>query len=385
MKEEILKLAGRHLEEATALRHELHKIPEIAGKEFKTSALLRKRLEALPLKVLDPFLETDVVALLNDSRPGCNVTLRADIDALPVTEENTSDHVSTHPGMMHACGHDGHMAMLYGAARILCDLRDRLPGSVRILFQPGEEVAALAKPLIEAGAVDVPKMDFCAALHGWPNVKYNCISTRTGAVMAAAGFFYLTVTGRGGHGSMPSKALNPINVIARIVDALRKECPGEGVCTVCHIDGGSNTNIIPATVKIEGTVRFLKDGVGREIETVFRSVVERICKEEGATWELDYTVTYPVTASSAEGAELAKAVTEKYFGNGRFVPMKESSMSSEDFSYFLRKSSGVFCHLGLGEHTALHNSRFEFDDKVLKTGMIFLAGIAADYLTAHNR
>ena len=132
-------------------------------------------------------------------------------------------------------------------------------------------------------------------------------------------------------------------------------------------------------------MRFLKDGVGREIETVFRSVVERICKEEGATWELDYTVTYPVTASSAEGAELAKAVTEKYFGNGRFVPMKESSMSSEDFSYFLRKSSGVFCHLGLGEHTALHNSRFEFDDKVLETGMIFLAGIAADYLTAHNR
>lgn len=119
---------------------------------------------------------------------------------------------------------------------------------------------------------------------------------------------------------MPSKALNPINVIARIVDALRKECPGEGVCTVCHIDGGSNTNIIPATAKIEGTVRFLKDGVGREIETVFRSVVERICKEEGATWELDYTVTYPVTASSAEGAELAKGSDGKIFRERTFRP-----------------------------------------------------------------
>ena len=132
-------------------------------------------------------------------------------------------------------------------------------------------------------------------------------------------------------------------------------------------------------------MRFLTDEGGQEIEKVIRSVVERICRVEGAVWELDYTVTYPVTASSAEGAELAKATTEKYLGDGRFIPMAESSMSSEDFSYFLRRSSGVFCHLGLGDHTALHNRRFEFDDKVLKTGMIFLAGIAADYLMSRKK
>ena len=152
MNRKIVELAERFLGETAALRHELHKIPELAGKEYKTSALLRERLGALNLKVEKPYLETDVAALLNADSPGRNVTLRADIDALPVMEESPLPYRSQHPGTMHACGHDGHMAMLYGAARILSELRAELPGSVRFLFQPGEEIAALAKPLLEAGA-----------------------------------------------------------------------------------------------------------------------------------------------------------------------------------------------------------------------------------------
>ena len=383
MERKIAELAGHFLNEVSALRHELHKMPETAGKEFKTSALLRERLNALPLKVEKPYLETDVVALLNADFPGRNVTLRADIDALPVAEETTLPYRSEHPGTMHACGHDGHMAMLYGAARILCELRSELPGSVRFLFQPGEEIAAMAKALLEAGAADHPEMDFCAALHGWPNVPHGCISTRCGAVMAAAGFFRLTVLGQGGHGSMPRKAKNPINVIARIADALRRECPGNGVCSVCRIAGGSNSNIIPATAEIEGTTRFLDEETGKRIDALLRNTAGRICAEEQASYELVYRVPYPVTASSEEGALLAREVAEQYLGKESFVPMKESAMASEDFSYFLQRSSGVFCHLGLGEHAPLHSSRFDFDDTVLKNGMIFLAAAAYEYLAKH--
>ena len=371
MERKIAELAGHFLNEVSALRHELHKMPETAGKEFKTSALLRERLNALPLKVEKPYLETDVVALLNADFPGRNVTLRADIDALPVAEETTLPYRSEHPGTMHACGHDGHMAMLYGAARILCELRSELPGSVRFLFQPGEEIAAMAKALLEAGAADHPEMDFCAALHGWPNVPHGCISTRCGAVMAAAGFFRLTVLGQGGHGSMPRKAKNPINVIARIADALRRECPE------------SNSNIIPATAEIEGTTRFLYEETGKRIDALLRNTAGRICAEEQASYELVYRVPYPVTASSEEGALLAREVAEQYLGKESFVPMKESAMASEDFSYFLQRSSGVFCHLGLGEHAPLHSSRFDFDDTVLKNGMIFLAAAAYEYLAKH--
>ncbi len=376
----IQKLADRFYGEAVAFRHKLHRIPELAGNEYKTSALIREQLATLPLTVQRPFLETDVVALLNPESDGPNVTLRADIDALPITEEVTSDHASTHPGMMHACGHDGHIAMLYGAIRILCELHKELRGSVRFVFQPGEEIRAMAKDLLDAGAVDKPKMDFCAAIHGWPNVPRNGISTRTGAVMAAAGFFKVTIIGKGGHGSMPSRALNPIIAASRIVEALRNECPPDCVCTVCHINGGNNSNIIPDHALLEGTVRFLEPAAGVVLEKVFRQVVERICNEEQVRYDLNYNVTYPVTASSSEGADLARRVTEEYLGPDRFVPMAESSMSSEDFAFFLQKSSGVFCHLGLGEYEPLHSPRFEFDDAVLKTGMLFLAGTAAEYL-----
>lgn len=383
MNRKIVELAGRFLDEAAALRHELHKIPELAGKEYKTSALLRERLGALNLKVEKPYLETDVAALLNADSPGRNVTLRADIDALPVMEENPLPYRSQHPGTMHACGHDGHMAMLYGAARILCELRAELPGSVRFLFQPGEEIAALAKPLLEAGAADHPEMEFCAALHGWPNVPHGCISTRSGAVMAAAGFFRLTVIGQGGHGSMPRKTRNPICVLARIVDALRRECPENGVCSVCRIAGGSNSNIIPATAEIAGTTRYLDEETGEKINALLRNVAERVCAEEGVKYELDYQVTYPVTKTSEEGALLAREVAEQYLGKERFVPMEQSAMASEDFSYFLQRSSGVFCHIGLGEHAPLHSSRFDFDDTILKNGMIFLAAAAYEYLRKH--
>lgn len=380
MKAEILSLADKYLGECVALRHDLHRIPEIAGKEFKTAALLRERMTMLPLTFRAPFLGTDTVALLNEESGGRNITLRADIDALPIAEETGVSYASTHPGMSHACGHDGHMAMLYGAMRILCDLKDRLPsGSVRFVFQPGEESCAMARDLVAAGVLERPKADLCAALHGWPNTRYGAIATRAGAIMAAAVHWRLVITGRGGHGSMPDKAISPFHSIARITERLRNECPP--VCSVCHIDGGFNQNIIPDTAMMEGTCRSLSDETGDEIEKVFKTVVDEVCREESTTYELDYDKRYPVTLNAPDAAELARAVTEKYLGKETFEPMPHSAMSSEDFSYFLRKCPGVYCHLGLGDHAALHKSKFDFDDSVIRTGMVYFAGLAVEFLS----
>lgn len=379
MQARLQDLVRKHLPSALDLRHDLHRIPEPAGKEIKTSQRIREALAALPLDVRPPFLGTDVVALLDSGRPGPNVTLRADIDALPISEETGSLYASTHAGFMHACGHDGHAAMLYGALRVLCDLRDDLPrGSVRFVFQPGEEVAALARPLLAAGALENPRADFCAALHGWPGVPHGCISTRPGAVMAAAGFFEISITGKGGHGAVPEKALNPIPIASRIVDALRRDCPP--ICTVCRFDAGANTNIIPASARLLGTTRFLDEETGRRIEDALRSTVERICREEGAAYAIDYAVPYPVTATTPRGEALARIAAESSLAPGRFVPMATSSMTCEDFAYYLQGRDGVYAHLGLGDCPPLHNSHFEFDDSVLASGMAYLATLALQAL-----
>lgn len=379
MKERIAKLVEKHLAAATELRHELHRIPEIAGKEFRTSRLLREKLAGLPLQVRPPYLETDVVALLNADRGGRNITLRADIDALPIMEKTGSPWTSTNPGLMHACGHDGHMAMLYGAICVLAELGDELhDGSVRFVFQPGEEAVAMARKLVAAGALDDPPADFCAAVHGWPGVRHCCVSTREGAVMAAAVHWSLTIKGRGGHGSMPEKAINPMHSAARIIERLRMECPP--VCSVCHMASGFNQNIIPDTALLEGTTRSLDESTGERIEKAFRTIVDEVCREEGTDYDLDYENLYPVCASSSQGFAIARKVTEKYLGTDRFVPMEKSSMSSEDFAYFLKKAPGVYCHIGLGDHVPLHRENFEFDDKLISTGMTFFAGLAVEFL-----
>ncbi|HOG49233.1 MAG TPA: amidohydrolase [Lentisphaeria bacterium] len=191
MKQKVLSLAEEVLSEVNSVRHELHKIPELAGQEYRTSDYLREKLKKLPLELQKAYLATDVVAIIQGRSPGPNITLRADIDGLPIHEKNTFPYRSVHAGRMHACAHDGHSAMLFGAAAILCSLRDSFSGSVRILFQPGEEMAAMAKDLIEAGAIDSPLPDFVAALHAWPGVEYNKISTREGTVMGAGGYFRL--------------------------------------------------------------------------------------------------------------------------------------------------------------------------------------------------
>ena len=242
MNNEVRKLLeeniGKFLPQVTEFRHALHRIPEMAGKEYKTCEAVRNALAPLDLEILPPFLQTDTVALLNRNK-GKNLTLRADIDALPVEEDPSSlPYSSIHKGMKHACGHDGHTAMLYGAACVLSSMRDLVPCSVRFLFQPGEEIACMAKDLVEKGALLDPAPDFVTGLHSWPNTPYGKICTKTGPLMAAAGFFRIKLYGKGGHGSLPHLSRNPLDCASEIMTEAKKIIPTGNVLTFCSCNGG---------------------------------------------------------------------------------------------------------------------------------------------------
>lgn len=363
------------LPEVREFRHELHRIPEIAGKEYKTSALIRKRLGELALDVKTPFLETDVVALMNRDKTK-NLTLRADIDALPVEESNNLPYKSIHPGMMHACGHDGHTAMLYGAAKILSGIRQDVPCSVRFLFQPGEEMASLARNLMETEALCAPEPDFITGLHNWPKLPYGKINTKPGILMAAAGFFRIVLHGKGGHGSLPQLANNPLDCAAEIMQSCKQIVPEDCVLTFCSCNGGNCNIVIPETAELLGTIRFLDQEKGKKLLHDFESVVKQITERRRIGCDFTCPVPYLPVNHSRDDFEKVKRVITEHLGSDSFVELPTHVMSSEDFSWYLQKYPGVFCHLGAGESAPLHSNFYDFDDGLLEHGIRYFCLMA---------
>lgn len=365
-------------------RHALHRIPEMAGAEFETARAIRERLAGLDLEVLPPFLGTDVVAILHGRGPGRNVTLRADIDALRVHEETGAAYASRHDGRMHACGHDGHAAMVMGAAELLASRRDSFDGSVRFVWQPGEENRAMGRDLIEAGALENPRADQVTALHGMPGLPVGVLALRNGAMMASCAHFKVTIRGRGGHSSRPHQAIDPVVAAAAIVVELqsvvsRRIDPQQAaVLSVCRIAGGELANVIPDEVVLEGTARALDMKVAAALETGLREVVEAVSRAHRTRCEIDYRLAYPVTLNAPEPTALARRVIRETVGDERFVELAASSMEAEDFAYYLQRYPGVYVKLGTGENCpALHNSKFDFPDAALAAGIEYLVNFTS--------
>ena len=364
-------------------RKELHRHPEIAGQERWTCSAIRKRLaEISGVRVLPPFLETDTVAFIDGAKPGRNVTLRADIDALPVTEATGCDFASEIPGMMHACGHDVHTAVLVGVAEMLAARRDEFSGSVRLVFQPGEENLAMAKQLVDAGALAEPAADFSAALHCEPGMKIGAIGVRAGAMMSSSYHFKVTFFGQGGHGSRPHLSRNPLlaaasavvelqNVISNRIDTLRP-----AVLSICAIHSGELDNVVPTEAFFLGTIRALDDDTRNEVLTGLREICEAVAVIHRMKCEVSVPQGYAATINSVSGAELArKAIAAS---GAECIEMPESSMASEDFSYFLLKSKdGVFVKLGVGENMVpLHNNKFLPPEEAIAYGIKYMTEIA---------
>ena len=385
------KLVDKILPDVVSIRHIIHQNPELALQEYDTAALIRKILDSAGIRPLEPFLETDVVAILEGKEAGANVTLRADIDALPLQEKTGLPYQSKRDGLMHACGHDGHTAMLIGSALVLSKLKDQFRGSVRFVFQPGEEVVAAGKDLVGKGALRDPEPDAVFALHAWSGIPEGSISSKPGVLLAAADFFKITVQGKGAHGSEPEASIDPILIAARIVEALqtiasrRVSALDSAVVSVCRICGGTNSNIIPSSVELEGTTRYLDPETGKKIPVYMEQIVKGVCDSMGASYEFSYTSTYIPTINNHDIVELGKRVTEDLLGASSWIELSSPSMGGEDFAYYIRDYPGAMFRLGMGKESAtLHNPHFDFNDNALKNGILFLVSAALEALSLYK-
>jgi hippurate hydrolase len=367
------------LPEIIEIRQELHAHPELSLKEYRTSDFIRSRLEKLDVEILPPFLSTDVVALLGGTNHGNNVTLRADIDALPMIEENTFPYCSNNRGVMHACGHDGHTAMLLGAAMILERYKDQLEGSVRFVFQPGEEVVAAGKDLVAKGMLTHPIPGAVLALHGWPGYPTGAICSKSGDLMAAADFYKIKIKGGGGHGSRSDQQNNPIVLASQIVSRLTSIPEREFsqdipvVISISKLSGGTASNVLPGEVTMEGSTRYFSESAGERIPALFEEVLRTACMGTKLNYELAYDRPYIATVNDPGIVHECKRLTEQFMGASAWIDIQEPVMSSEDFSYYISGHPGGMFFLGMGEDSpGLHTNTFDFNDQALKNGIKFL-------------
>ncbi len=368
-------------------RRDFHRHPELAFEERRTSQVVREFLEATGVEVR-PCGRTGLRGVLRGGRPGRTVALRADMDALPVAEIADHDYRSQNPGVMHACGHDGHMAILMGAARVLAARRDTLPGNVVFLFQPSEENSPGGAPLmIEEGALD--GVDAVFGIHLWQPLPSGIVGLRAGALMAQADEFEVTVHGRGGHASQPNATVDPVVVASHVVVAAqtivsRFNNPLEpAVVSFTTIHGGRIHNVIPDTVTMTGTVRTLDMATQRAIKQRLGEVCEATCRLFGATAEFKYDDGYPPVVNDAASVDLVVRAAAHELGAERvktIVPV----MGGEDFAYYLQRVPGAFAMLGIGDDRPFphHNARFDIDERVLPIGVRLMTAVALEMLEA---
>ena len=369
------------------LKHQLHQIPEIAFKEYKTSAKIRGYLEQLGLPVLSATLGTDVTAILEGEKPGPTVLLRADMDALPIMENTGVPYTSRHPGFAHSCGHDGHMAVLLGTAAVLSKMKDQVPGRVKFLFQPAEESEAGAKTLVRASYLEQePVAAEAYALHGWPGVPVGAVECCSGPIMAAINDFEITLTGAGGHGAVPERAVDLISAASRFILDLKEfivslSTPANpAVCSICTISGGSIFNVFPSTVVLRGTARYLDEGTGDKIRAEIDRLLDKHIIAAGGQYRVDHPKPdYVATVNNKELCCRVEAVAEKYLGKEKWDGNGKCSMCGEDFGFILQKMPGVYFHLGMGEnYPSLHDSAYNFNDDALEAGIIMMCGLVLE-------
>jgi amidohydrolase len=383
----LLGLASAVVPGMVALRHRLHRAPETRFKETATASAIRESLARLPVEVLPPILGTDTEAVLEGGKPGPTVLLRADIDALPLPDRGGKPWHSTRDGASHACGHDGHVAMLLGAAQLLCGMRGDLAGRVLFVFQPAEEEEGGGRMLIEKGLLERgPRPGAAFALHGWPGLPAGSIGAGSGAVMAAADRFFITVKGTGGHGALPHRATDPVLAAAHVVTALqavvsRSVDPlAPAVLSVCSIHGGQASNVIPDSVTLEGTVRYFDARLRGHLADRIQAIAGGVVAAFGCSHTLVYEDGYVPLVNDPGMVALARAAVERHLGAAAWNGSDPLTMGAEDFAYYLEKVPGALLRLGLGEGwPRLHTPEFDFNDEVMPAGIAFLAGAAVEF------
>jgi amidohydrolase len=362
------------------LRRRLHQCPELGFREHLTAELVSQKLQEWGIEHEAGIAKTGIVATITGNQPGKVLAIRADMDALPIQEENDVPYRSQHDGVMHACGHDGHTAIALSTAYYLSQHRDDLAGTVKIIFQPAEEGPGGAKPMIEAGVLQNPQVDAIVGLHLWNNLPLGTVGVRNGALMAATESFRCTIQGKGGHGAIPQQTVDSILVAAHIVTALqtivaRNVSPLESaVVTVGEIHAGTAVNVIADTAYLSGTIRYFNPALGELIPQRLEQIIAGVCQSHGATYKLDYQRHYPAVINDTKIAELVRSVAEGVIETPLGIVPECQTMGGEDMSFFLQAVPGCYFFLGsanVEKNLAYphHHPRFNFDETALEMGV----------------
>ncbi|NES21359.1 MAG: amidohydrolase [Symploca sp. SIO3E6] len=361
-------------------RRQLHQRPELGFQEQITSEFIAQKLQEWGIEHQTGIAKTGIVATISGNRPGPVLAIRADMDALPIQEENDVPYQSLHEGKMHACGHDGHTAIALGTAYYLSQHPEDFSGTVKIIFQPAEEGPGGAKPMIEEGVLSNPEVEAIIGLHLWNNLPVGTVGVRSGPLMAAVEIFRCTILGKGGHGAMPHQTVDSVVVSAQIINALqtivaRNVNPLESaVVTVGELHAGKTYNVIADTARMNGTVRYfnpkLEGYFGQRIE----QLIAGICQSHGASYDLNYWRLYPPVINDTNIAELVRSVATDVVETPIGIVPECQTMASEDMSFFLEAVPGCYFFLGSANATAglaypHHHPRFNFDETALGIGV----------------
>lgn len=369
------------------IRQHLHAHPELSYQEFETSEFIQGQLSSLNIP-FEVMATTGVIGILKGRNPDKRViALRADIDALPILEQNDVDYKSVNENVMHACGHDVHTTCLLGAARILNDLKDEWEGTVKLIFQPGEEKnPGGASLLIKEGVLQNPAPAAIFGLHVHPNLEVGKLSFRGGKVMASADELYFTIKGKGGHAAAPNLCVDPILIASHLVVALqqvvsrRNEPQNPTVLSITAFNGGTTTNVIPNEVKLKGTFRAMNEEWRFKAHEIITSVSKNLVEGMGGELDLDIDVGYPSVYNNEALTEHAMALAKTYLGEER-IGETEIRMGAEDFGYYTQQIPGCFYRLGVqnkekGIVSGVHTPTFNIDENAIEVGMAMMAWLA---------
>ncbi len=377
-----------YADQLVAIRRDIHAHPELAFEEHRTAALVAEVLGGFGFRVTTGIAGTGVVGSLTSGNSGKSVGLRADMDALPIHEATGLPYASRTPGKMHACGHDGHVAMLLGAARYLAEHR-KFDGTVHLIFQPAEEDIGGAKAMIDDGLFDRFPCDAVFAMHNFPGKPKGGFLFRTGAFMASADTCKVTIRGKGGHGAMPHLTVDPVVVGSSVVMALqtivsrRIDPLAGGVVTVGRFSAGTTSNIIPDTAHLEIGIRSFSTDVRQQLHELICKLVDGQVTSLGAVSEICYDYGYPVTVNSVEETSFARSVAEALAGTDHVQDLPYPFPVSEDFSFMLDERPGCYFGLGTGDKPGrpwLHDPRYDFNDDCIVRGSAVWANLVQRYL-----
>ena len=379
----------------TALRRDIHAHPELCFQEMRTADVIAKALTDWGIPVHRGLGTTGVVAIIKNGTSDRAVGLRADIDALPVTERNQFAHASQHPGKMHACGHDGHTAMLLAAAKHLSRHRN-FDGTVYLIFQPAEEGGGGAREMIKDGLFEQFPMDAVFGMHNWPGMPVGSFALSSGPVMASSNEFKIVIKGRGSHAALPHNSIDPVPIACQMVQAFQtiisrnKKPVDAGVVSVTMIHTGEATNVVPDSCEIRGTVRTFTNEVLDLIETRMQAIAEHTCAAFGATCEFNFVRNYPPTVNHPVETEFARSVMTEIVDASQ-VHQQEQTMGAEDFAYMLQVKPGAYCFIGNGDgshreigHGAgpcmIHNPSYDFNDDLIPLGATYWVRLSEKWL-----